>query len=187
LYRLVIDSSALIPCGEKREEDIESIKEFGNRLPEIAEKFGVVLALSKKILEEYSSSVKVGMRKCAGHLPKFHASFYRNLDRIIRLGNLKKCVARTLSELGVRAHVIEASREGKFEVSEFVKDREDEKFVKTALVVASSGGVYIITVDSQLLALAEERNYKRFCKRFEYGRNVKVVKPGTFVNMVESL
>ena len=61
--RLVIDTNVLIPGGEKDEETIRSIKEFGDLLPELAEFEEIVIYLSTEIMKEYKSVVPTNIRR----------------------------------------------------------------------------------------------------------------------------
>ncbi len=123
--RLVIDTGVFIPCGDKSENIINSIKKFGNELPNLAERINIVILLSTEILKEYRL-IPPKVRNCHP-LPKFHASFIRNFNRIqLTLGKSKKCVKRTIDKYAF--HMIESSKIDKFDVSKFVKDPKDEKF-----------------------------------------------------------
>ena len=51
--RLVIDTNILIPGGEKDEETIKSIKEFGDLLPELARYEDIVIYFSTEVMKEY--------------------------------------------------------------------------------------------------------------------------------------
>jgi len=85
-------------------------------------------------------------------------------------------------------HVIETGRIDKFDVSEFVNDSEDEKFLKLALAEASKGTVFLLSVDrSSLLKLRDDSSlYKKFCNKFQYAKNIRITLPGEFIDIFKT-
>jgi predicted nucleic acid-binding protein len=139
--RLVMDTGVFIPCGDKSKDKIDAIREFGNKLPELTKKFKIVILLSTEVLGEYKS-IPARLKNPDCHpLPEFHRGFLRNIHRIQQLGRLKKCSER---QFGIyKFHVIESSKLDRYQVSEFVNDPNDEKFLKLALAEANKGNVYL--------------------------------------------
>ena len=187
--RLVIDTNVFIPCGDKSEEIIKSIREFGDKLPELAEYFDVTILLSTDVLNEYRCKIRPNLKDKGCHpLPKFHSDFVRNLDRICRLHKShKKC--KEVSVGLFKFHVIESSKLDKYEVKEFINDEDDEKFLRLALAVAKGQIVYILSVDSEsLLKLRNDKDkYKKLCKRYDEAKNVAVLLPHEFIKKLEKM
>ena len=183
--RVVIDTNVFIPCGDKSEDKIKSIELFGEIFPRLAETYGIAILLSTEILDEYKM-IRAKVKDCHP-LPRFHASFIRNLDEICRLKRLKKCRERSMGSF--RFHVIESSKIDRYDVKEFVKsDPEDEKFLKVALAEASKGVVYILSVDDEsLLRLKNDELYRRMCERFDEAKNVKVLLPHELIETLKIL
>ncbi len=185
--RLVIDTGVFIPCGDKSEDIVNSIKKFGNKLPELAEKVDIVISLSTEILGEYRI-IPSKVSNCHP-LPKFHASFERIFDRIQRYGRHNKCKERKIGRhKHMFVHIIESGKIGEFDVSEFVNDPEDEKFLKLALAEASKGTVFLLSVDrSSLLKLRDDPSlYEKFCNKFQYASNIKITLPGEFIDILRT-
>ena len=67
---------------------------------------------------------------------------------------LRKCISRKFGSYSF--HVIESSKLERYEVEEFVDDRDDAKFLKVALAAASRGEVYLVSVDNNLLKLRND-------------------------------
>jgi len=140
VIRLVIDTNVLIPGGEKDEETIESIKEFGSLLPEVARHEEVMIYLSAEIIKEYQL-VPAKLKKLKEQLPRFH----RFLDKIIPIFYLyrkKRCKPIPLEKhinLKLKFHVIETTKLNYGDVDKFIDDPEDEKFLRFALVLARGG------------------------------------------------
>ena len=179
--RLVIDTGVFIPCGDKSEDKIKSIKLFGNLLPRIAEKTDVEILLSTEILNEYKK-IRAMIRKYNCHpLPEFHSSVFRNLDRLLGLRRLRKCISRKFGPYSF--HVIESSKLEKYEVEEFVDDKEDVKFLKVALAAASGGDVYLVSVDDEsLLKLRkDEGRFNSLCSKYQEARNIQICLPNEAV------
>lgn len=182
--RLVIDTGVFIPCGDKSEDLISSIKKFGNELPNLVERVDFVILLSTEILKEYSLiRSKIKEENCHP-LPKFHASFIRNLDRIQRLKESKKCIKRMLDKYTF--HVIESSKIDIANLNKFVNDPKDEKFLKLALTEASKSIVFLLSVDSaSLLRLRiNSSHYEELYNEFPMAKNIKVMMPGEFVDFI---
>lgn len=180
--RLVIDTCVFIPCGDKNKNIINSIEKFGKELPNLAKRINIVILLSTEILKEYKSIIRPKIRNCHP-LPKFHASFVRNFDRIqLTLGKSKKCVERTIGKYTF--HTIESSKIDKFDVSDFVNDPKDEKFLRLALAEASKGSVFLLSVDNASLLRLQTNSslYKKFCKEFQNANNVKVILPEKLID-----
>jgi predicted nucleic acid-binding protein len=185
--RLVIDTGVFIPCGDKSEEMIESIKKFGNELPKIAEKLNITILLSTEVLNEYRCKIRPNLKSEDCHpLPKFHSDFTRSLDRICRLSRShRKC--REVPIGLFKFHVVESSKIDKYTVKEFIDDEDDEKFLRLALSVAKGGLVCIVSVDTgSILRLRDDENaYLRFCKRYDEAKNILILRPHEFVELLE--
>lgn len=84
--------------------------------------------------------------------------------------------------------MIESGKMKQFDVSEFVDDPDDEKFLRVALAEAGRGDVFILSVDSgSLLKLKDDENlYKRLCKKYNQAKNVKVRLPHEFIEIMEN-
>ena len=183
--RLVIDTGVFIPCGDKSKDKIDAIREFGNKLPELTEKFEIVILLSTEVLGEYRS-IPARLKNLDCHpLPEFHRGFLRNIHRIQQLRRLKKCSERPFGIY--KFHVIESSKLDRYQVSEFVSDPDDKKFLKLALAEANKGNVYLLTVDSgSLLKLKEDHQlYATLCKKYEETKNVTVALPNELLEAIE--
>ncbi len=176
--RFVIDTGVFIPCGDKSKDKIEAIKLFGNLLPQIAEEIGVEILLSIDILGEYRK-IPAEIRKYECHpLPKFHSSFLRTWDMLLRLRkSSKKCRPKKIEPYSF--HVIESSKLEKYEVEEFVDDKEDAKFLRVALAAASWRDVYLVSVDDKsLLKLRkEEGRFNSLCSKYQEARNIRICLP----------
>ena len=152
----------------------------------MAKRFDIVILLSTEILDEYKQiPAKVGS---CHPLPKFHADFVRNLVRIRRLHVSRKKCTETEQIEPIKFHVIESGKMKQFDVSEFVDDPDDEKFLRVALAEAGRGDVFILSVDSgSLLKLKDDENlYKRLCKKYNQAKNVKVRLPHEFIEIMEN-
>ncbi len=182
--RVVIDTNVFIPCGDKSEDKIKSIKLFGEIFPKVAETYDITILLSTEILDEYKM-IRAKVKDCHP-LPKFHANFIRNLERIRRLHRLKKCREITVDPFNF--HVIESSKIDRYDVRDFVEnDPDDEKFLRVALVEASKGVVLILSVDDEsLLKLRDTELYERLCRKFDEAKNVKVLLPHELIEILEN-
>ena len=185
--RLVIDTGVFIPCGDKSEEMVKSIRVFGNKLPELVKEkkkekeIDITILLSTEILNEYRCKIRSNLKDKSCHpLPKFHSAFIRNLDRICRLHKLHKKCKEIQIEL-FKFHVIESSKLDKYSVKEFISD-EDEKFLKVALPIAKGGSVYILSVDTRsLLQLKDNDTFQKLCKKYSEAKNIRVLLPHEFL------
>ena len=176
--RLVIDTGVFIPCGDKSEDKIRSINHFGSRLPRIAEMIDVEILLSTEILKEYKMvPAKIRRYNNCHPLPEFHSSVIRIFNNLLRnLLRLRKCIPRKF--VSYSFHVIESSKLERYEVEEFVDDREDVKFLKVALAAASRGEVYLVSVDNSLLKLRNDRGrFNSLCSRYQEARNIQICLP----------
>jgi len=187
--RLVIDTGVFIPCGDKSKDMIKSIKEFGNRIPKLAEELDITILLSTDVLNEYRCKIRPNLKAEGCHpLPKFHSDFTRNLDRICRLHKLHKKCKEILIGL-FKFHVVESSKLNKYNVKEFINDEDDEKFLKLALSVAKGGLVYFLSADTKsLLKLRDDKNtYQRLCKKHGEAKNIVILRPHEFIKELEEM
>jgi len=189
MIRLVIDTGVFIPCGDKSENMIKSIKEFGNKIPKLAEKFNITILLSTEVLNEYRCKIRPNLKDKSCHpFPKFHSDFIRNLDFICRLNKShKKC--REIQVGLFKFHVVESSRLSKYNVKEFINDEDDEKFLKLALAFAKGELVYIVSVDTKSLLELKENNglYRRLCKKHGEDKNIVILLPHEFIKELEEM
>jgi predicted nucleic acid-binding protein len=185
--RLVIDTGVFIPCGDKSKDKIDAIREFGNKLPELTEKFEIVILLSTEVLGEYKS-IPARLKNPDCHpLPEFHRGFSRTLHQLLRRERLRRCLERQFGSYKI--HVIESSKLNRYQVSEFVNDPDDEKFLRLALAEANRGYVYLLTVDSKsLLKLKEDSQlYAMLCKKYGEAKNVTVALPNELLEAIEGM
>lgn len=181
--RLVIDTNVLIPGGEKDKETIESIKEFGDLLPEVARLEEIILYLSTEIINEYQL-VPAQLRKfnLKKQLPKFHSSLDRILP-IFRYYRTKKCRPISLekhTDLKLKFHVVETTKLN-YDVNEFIDDSEDEKFLKLTLALAKSGEIFVISVDRESIL---KLNVKKLYEKYKEAKNIRIYKLKDFVERV---
>ncbi len=185
VIKVIIDTGVFIPCGDKPEEIIQSIEKFGNELPDLADKINIEILVSTEVLKEYKNKIPAELRKCKKPLPKFHRVFARALTTLARvLSRVKKCKIRKFEKYSF--HVLESSKIKEVDLSRYIEDKEDEKFLKLALTVAKKDKIYLISVDrGSLLKLSDETNYRKFCDKFKHASNIKILLPGEFIAEVK--
>ena len=184
--RLVLNVCSLIPCCGKSKEDIEGIRSFGNCLAEFVEhgRERIIICVSKKLMKTYFSKLRE-IERCGCHpLPKFHASFYRNISRIARITRHKKCTSKKLKTLGVCIHVIGSNIVNKYVIDDICSLPEDDKeVVKIALAIAKKDTVYIVTVDEHFIKCLDLRKLER---KYSHANRIKVVKPQDLLVKIEN-
>jgi len=181
---LVLDHSALIPCGDKPEEEKRAIRMLGDALPRL----NVTWHVSKYYLKTLQS---VGIREWRKHhpLPKLQSALARTLPELIKLANTKRrlCKPERFSEnTPMRIHVVarRAYRELRSDLkglldslgSRYSLSSEDVEVLAIALKAARNP-ITLVTTDTRLLEAASILSQ-------DIGR-VRPIKPSQLVQEID--
>jgi hypothetical protein len=180
---LVLDCSALIPCGEKPEEIKEAIIQLGVALPNS----NSVVYLSRKMIRLYQTVVKPWIEnRCpleqsptSQELLRIFqlTTFQERLFRILsKLGSASKCKVLSPRESSIKLHVLEEGRLEPYRVDDLGLEKEDDREVlRVALAAAQRHEkIFLVTSDGEFF---EDLKYEELLKRYEEGKRVKVVLP----------
>lgn len=176
---VVLDHSALIPCGDKPEREKECIRRFGNFEDLLSR---VVIYVSRYWLNVYRSSTSDHLRKHSP-LPLLQASLER------AKGELLKVVARSRGFIyrerkfgSLTIHVVATSELDQYNVSGLgLKDEEDIEVLRLALHAARVRKTYLVTTD---VDFTERLNVEELKRRYPFARNIVV---GTPCGLLEDL
>jgi hypothetical protein len=180
---LVLDCSALIPCGEKPKEIKEAIIQLGVALPNS----NSVVYLSRKMIRLYQTVVKPWIEnRCpleqsptSRELLRIFqlTTFQERLFRILsKLGSASKCKVLSPRESSIKLHVLEEGRLEPYRVDDLGLEKEDDREVlRVALAAAQRHEkIFLVTSDGEFF---EDLKYEELLKRYEEGKRVKVVLP----------
>jgi len=183
--RLVMDHSALIPCGDKPDYEKEAIRLLGNALPRL----NAILYASYRYLKTLAS---VCAREWRRHhpLPKLQASLDRILRELLELASAKRWQCRdnilsVRSGVKLRIHVVarNALAHVRPSVSSLLSravgigDEDREVLAIAALAQGYGEEVWLVSTDVKLLETAEELREKIELR-------VNPVEPSEFVAIV---
>jgi len=181
---IVLDHSALIPCGDKPQEEKAAIRKIGELLPEV----DVVRHTSRSYLKTLHAVLS---RQLKQHhpLPRLHSILVRNLRNILQLSNNKTwwCQPRTLAEHAkMKIHVVARSalehvNQELLNSLETSKGLSREDLEVVALAVASTryaSPIHLVTTDGQLLQMATQLAQSR-------GLEVKVLTPRQIITSLD--
>ena len=157
---IVLDHSALIPCGDKPGEEKEAIRELGDLLPE----FDAVWYVSRKYLKTLYSVLH---RSLKNHhpLPKLQRFLIRNLEKLLELANTRTWLCRHRNLVGgLGLHVVARSAADRAksagirpgELKGLGLGDDDVEVLAIAAVVLGRGEdpLYVVTTDRTLLDVA---------------------------------
>lgn len=178
MYSIVLDTSSLIPCGDKSERDKEAIRKFGDIL---CETNGITVYLSRHLVREYRSKLK---RELEQHhpLPYFQASLIRNLNYLseittTRRGKLGKEIE--LKEVKLKLRILETSKIKEYDVKNVgLVDEGDKEVLRIALASTTTAqNTFLVTTDSQFF---RDLNWKMLSQRYPNEcQKMKIVKPSS--------
>ncbi|MEM2363671.1 MAG: hypothetical protein QXQ20_08280 [Candidatus Nezhaarchaeales archaeon] len=173
MYSLVLDPSALIPCGEKSEEDKEAIRKLGNLLCNVRH---VTIFFSSYLIEIYRTKV-VPSLKVHYPLPHFQAGLFSLLHRLRTYSTASRgflCKTKS-TESGVKFHILERSRVMKYDVDRIGLTEEEDKEVLRVALASAHQETFLITTDRHFL---ENINWTELLRRYpNEAKKVKIVKP----------
>lgn len=152
---VVLDLSALIPCGDKPDRDEEAIRWLGDALTRVE---GLTMYLSPRLIKAYATVLPRELSRHRG-LPRLQVGLLRALKW---LKNVRRC-KDVETRAAISIHVLEASKVGPYDVDGLGLSEEDDKEVLRVALAASrhSQAVLLITVDEHLLGLAEGEGVDR--------------------------
>jgi len=161
---IVLDHSALIPCGDKPEEEKQAIVVLGDLLPEC----DVVWHVSKSYLKTLCNIMLRSLKYCHP-LPRLLSSLARSLRNLIEYANrrLSWCVISNLTDR-LKLHVVaRAAFEHieqdthrilleRFNLNEDLTHDDLEVLALAILTRSHTGSSYIITADRKLLDVTRQ-------------------------------
>jgi len=190
MLHLVLDHSALIPCGDKPQEEKEAIRKLGELLPEL-DAVWYTSGRYLKILQSTSS------RDLKYHhpLPKLQASLMRTLRHLIvgiSKAKMNWCKPIRMPGAKLQIHVIarEAFKHVDPELRESVdwlaqgEDKEVLALTIMATRYAGSYAVYLVSTDKPLSGTVEVLIQIAERLGAEYLLNVKVLTPSQLLKEV---
>lgn len=158
---LVLDASALIPCGDKPEHIKEAIRQLSEVI--ITSKC-VVIYLSEHLFSIYRDRVIPILRHEECHpLPRLQSSLSNLLHNITKFHRVKEfdCKHKPLGEVII--HILTSSRIEKYNINGLGLSGEDAKVLQTAITATHYGRVLLITADKHFLNnLNKEELYRRY-------------------------
>jgi len=169
LFGLVLDPSALIPCGEKSEEVKEAIREMGRLLINLK---CATLYFSSYLIKVYWT--KKEELKRHHPLPPFQARFLIALSELIRITQSSRGLLCKINLIaGVKSHVLEKTRVESYDVSDVgLTEEEDREVLRIALASAlRQKKVFLVSADRHFLQDLNWnkllRKYRAECQRIE--------------------
>jgi hypothetical protein len=168
---LVLDHSALIPCGDKPEEEKQAIRRLGDILPSIDTTWYV----TREYLM-HTQSTLWGKLKEHHPLPKLQSSLQRALQNLLRLTRSRRHHCKNLplssnGEVRLKLHVLSRNAYndlgwrrsklydtlGKLRDTYWIKG-EDVEVVSIALLasIETMSTVTLVTVDRGIIEVVEE-------------------------------
>ena len=168
---LVLDHSALIPCGDKPEEEKQAIRKLGNILPST----NTTWYVTGKYLKHTQSTLGEELKE-HHPLPKLQSSLQRALQKLLGLTQSRShhCKSLLLSpygETGLKLHVIsrnaysDLGQRGPelYDTLDELRDTygiggEDVEVVSIALLasIRTRSTVTLVTVDRGIIEVVEE-------------------------------
>ena len=172
MYSLVLDPSSLIPCGEKSEEDKEAIRKLGYALYKIDY---MTIYFSSYLVKIYKTKVAPLLRE-HHPLPPFQVSLLNLLPQFRKISKVSRAsLCKTISsEIGIKFHILEATRVQYYDASDIGLKDEDREVLKIALAAAHQK-TFLVTTDRHLL---ENLNWTKLSRRYpNETKKIKRVKP----------
>jgi len=161
MLHLVLDHSALIPCGDKPQEEKEAIRRLGDLLPELDAAW-YTSARYLKVLQSVSS------RDLKHHhpLPRLQASLMRTLRHLLGISNTKESWCKPVRMAGTKLQIHVIAREAlervdpelRTSIFSLLSEEDREVLALTIAATRYAGGyaVYLVSTDRPLLQAAEE-------------------------------
>ncbi len=172
---VVLDVSFLIPCCAKSEEDKRGIRKLGDVLNDME----VTLYLSRRLIRVYRTKIRSEVDRCKCHpLPRFHASFLRVLDHLVRVSYTRSalCNSKKLGKTRIWYHILERSRVERYDVTDIGLDsEEDREIIRVALAATRfTNNVFVVTVDYHFFMQLDLDGLRR---KYEHAERINVIKP----------
>jgi hypothetical protein len=150
-FGLVLDVSALIPCGDKPEELKEAIRQLGYILNNLD---CVTIYFSAYLIKVYHS---VFSRELKYHhpLPPFQASLLRLLPNLMKITKTSRGFLCKINqtESGIKYHILETTRVKDYDVNDVgLMEEDDKEILRIALAVAPRHRkVFLVSADRHFL------------------------------------
>jgi len=172
LFGLVLDLSALIPCGEKPEEVKKAIREMGNLLVNL--KCATIYYSSYLIKVYWTKKEELERHR---PLPPFQARLLRILPKLVEITQVARgslCrILKFRSNGDIKVHVLEKTRVESYDVSDVgLTEEEDKEVLRIALASAlRQKKVFLVSADRHFLQDLNWnkllRKYRAECQRIE--------------------
>lgn len=182
MFHLVLDHSALIPCGDKPREEKRAIELIGNKLPSLESTWFV----SAKYLKTLRTKVIPLLRSHRHPLPKLQSSLVRTIDVILNIARAKSWICRDMpltSGVGLKLHILARSAasiigEDDRTLTEITRGvtGDDLEIFSIALKASRYGEVIVVTADNQLLQILESLAQRN--------KRITPMKPSSFMSLI---
>lgn len=188
---LVLDHSALIPYGDKPQEEKEAIQKLGELLPEI----DAIWYVSKEYLKTLHS---VCRRELKHHhpLPKLQSSLLRISKDLLQLAKTKGwyCRERPLSNAKLKLHVIASSAlkhvGPEFQTVMKIIEASDEDRELLAIAVETANiakAIYLVTADRVLYQIATRLMQSQdLAQSLQPLAHIEILAPKDFVKRLDT-
>lgn len=176
MFGLVLDCSALIPCGDKSSEEKEAIQWLGHALSNHNLKEYATVYLSSRLIRVYQTKVAPQLKR-HHPLPPFQVSLL-NLLPIFRKISTKsrRSLCKIIpSEMGIKFHILEHTRLQSYDVNDIgLTEGEDKEVLRIALASANQK-TFLVTVDYHFL---RNLNRTELSKRYpNESQKIEIVSP----------
>lgn len=172
MYSLVLDLSALIPCGDKSKEDKEAIQKLGNTLPKTR---SFTIYVSPYLIKVYHEVFSREFKKCHP-LPSFQASLSRILPQLRKISKTRGKLCKTIpTQIGIKFHILETKRVQYYEVNDVGLTNKDDKEVLRIALAVSYQETFLVTIDRHFF---ENLNQNALSRRYpNESQKIRIVKP----------